>query len=260
MVTEDAQMAAVLDAACQFPEASRTLVQVLRSTEHVPVDVALVVESLAYSMLLGSPEFGRWLAGQRPRRLKPDPDELVLVDRDDTELVVTLNRPHVHNAYSSGLRDAFVDALGVAELDDSITSVVVRGAGPSFCSGGDLTEFGTTRDVALAHAIRTTNSGGGALHRLGDRVTVEVHGSCVGAGVELPAFAGTVVADPSATFRLPEVPMGLIPGAGGTVSIPRRIGRQRTTLLALTGQPIDAETALAWGLVDRIAPVGPHAV
>jgi enoyl-CoA hydratase/carnithine racemase len=81
---------------------------------------------------------------------------------------------------------------------------------------------------------------------------VIVHGACVGAGVELPAFAGRVVARPDARFRLPEVAMGLVPGAGGTVSIPRRIGRQATALLALTGDTIDAPTALALGLVDEI--------
>ena len=81
-----------------------------------------------------------------------------------------------------------------------------------------------------------------------------MHGACVGAGTELPAFAAHVLARPDATFQLPEVPMGLIPGAGGTVSLPRRIGRQRTAYLAITGSAIDAATALAWHLVDRIEP------
>jgi enoyl-CoA hydratase/carnithine racemase len=70
--------------------------------------------------------------------------------------------------------------------------------------------------------------------------------------VELPAFAGRVVAAPDATFRLPEVGFGLVPGAGGTVSVPRRIGRQRAAWLALTGAVVDARTALAWHLVDEI--------
>jgi enoyl-CoA hydratase/carnithine racemase len=79
----------------------------------------------------------------------------------------------------------------------------------------------------------------------------------VGAGVELPAFAGTVVAAENATFRLPEVAMGLIPGAGGTVSLPRRIGRWRTLYLALSGLSLNAASALAWGLADRVAPGAP---
>ena len=64
-----------------------------------------------------------------------------------------------------------------------------------------------------------------------ERVHAELHGTCLGAGIELPAFAGRVVAWPDTTFRLPEVAMGLVPGAGGTVSLPRRIGRQRTAWL-----------------------------
>ncbi len=79
-----------------------------------------------------------------------------------------------------------------------------------------------------------------------------VHGACVGAGVELPAFAARVVAREDATFELPELSMGLVPGAGGTVSLPRRIGRQRTAWLCLTGARIDARAALAWGLVDEV--------
>jgi enoyl-CoA hydratase/carnithine racemase len=87
---------------------------------------------------------------------------------------------------------------------------------------------------------------------LASKVEVRVHGSCVGAGMELPAFAGRVVAHPAARFALPELSLGLVPGAGGTVSLPRRIGRHRTALLGLTGAVIDAPTALAWGLVDEL--------
>ena len=74
----------------------------------------------------------------------------------------------------------------------------------------------------------------------------------LGAGSELPAFARRVVAMEDAFFQLPEVAMGLVPGAGGTVSIPRRIGRQRTAYLALSGLRLDAATARRWGLVDEI--------
>jgi enoyl-CoA hydratase/carnithine racemase len=81
---------------------------------------------------------------------------------------------------------------------------------------------------------------------------VHVHGPCVGAGVEIPAFAGRVIAAAGTTFTLPEVAMGLIPGAGGTVSIPRRVGRWRALYLAMTGRALDARTALSWGLIDRI--------
>ena len=178
---------------------------------------------------------------------------MVLLARDDGTLRITLNRPHRRNAFNSAMREAWLDGLQIAAVDPAIERVVIDGAGPNFCSGGDLDEFGTLDDPASAHLLRVERSVGRAIHQLRDRVTFVVHGACVGAGVELPAFAGRVVARPDATFQLPEVSMGLVPGAGGTVSLPRRIGRERTTWLALTGEPIDATTALDWGLVDEIA-------
>jgi enoyl-CoA hydratase/carnithine racemase len=164
--------------------------------------------------------------------------------------VITLNRPARHNAYAAAVRDALVDALEVGVLDPSLR-VRLRGAGKSFCSGGDLAEFGTTPDVATAHVIRTTRSAGRLLAALGQRLTIEVHGACIGAGTELSAFGHRVIAHRDSFFQLPEVAMGLVPGAGGTVSVTKRIGRHRTAWLALTGERIDVDAALAWGLVDE---------
>jgi enoyl-CoA hydratase/carnithine racemase len=177
----------------------------------------------------------------------------VIVSRDGERLTITLNRPERRNAYGRQLRDGLTDALRVALLDSSITRVVLDGAGSCFSSGGDLDEFGTVPDPVTGHFVRTWAGAGRLMHDLADRVEARVHGPCAGAGIELPAFASTVVADPEATFRLPEVGMGLIPGAGGTVSVPRRIGRWRTLYLALSGHPLDAPTALAWGLVDHVS-------
>jgi enoyl-CoA hydratase/carnithine racemase len=158
----------------------------------------------------------------------------------------------VRNAFDAAMREALLDGLAIATADPSAEQIVIDGAGPNFCSGGDLAEFGTLADPASAHLLRVDRSVGRAVHRLRDRTTFVVHGACIGAGVEIPAFAGRVIARPDATFRLPEVAMGLVPGAGGTVSIPRRIGRERFRSLALTGAMIDATTALSWGLVDQI--------
>jgi enoyl-CoA hydratase/carnithine racemase len=158
----------------------------------------------------------------------------------------------VHNAFNAAMRDALVDVLrAVIELEDG-PDVVLRGNGASFSSGGDLAEFGTTPDPVLAHDIRTTRHPGLLLHELGARATARVHGSCIGAGVELPAFCARVEASTDATFRLPELAMGLIPGAGGTASVTRRIGRQATAELAITGATLDAPEALRLGLIDAI--------
>ena len=144
--------------------------------------------------------------------------------------------------------------LLVACGDASVERVVLDGAGPSFCSGGDLAEFGTLPDPATAHLVRLTRSPARLLAELGPRLEVRLHGACIGAGIEMAAFAGRVIAHIDAVISLPEVGLGLIPGAGGTVSLPRRIGRHRTAELALGGGPIDAPTAQKWGLVDAIDP------
>ncbi|WP_026402003.1 enoyl-CoA hydratase/isomerase family protein [Actinomadura rifamycini] len=247
------RLAAIGRAVAANPRAALVLREVLRATEGLPVPAALDVESFAYSTLLGGAEFARWLAARGPRPLPPEAAEPVLVDRAGDVLHITLNRPERRNAYGRQVRDALVDALRVALLDDGVARVVLDGAGPAFCSGGDLDEFGTAPDPATAHHVRTRAGAGRPLHRLAARAEARVHGACVGAGVELPAFAGRVVARPDAVFRLPELAMGLIPGAGGTVSVPRRIGRHRALYLALTGAALDARTALAWGLVDEIS-------
>jgi enoyl-CoA hydratase/carnithine racemase len=82
---------------------------------------------------------------------------------------------------------------------------------------------------------------------------VRVHGACIGSGIEFPAFASRIEATPDAWFQLPELRYGLIPGAGGCVSVSRRIGRQRSAWMVLSGARVDARTALDWGLVDAIS-------
>jgi enoyl-CoA hydratase/carnithine racemase len=233
------------------PQASAVLAQVLRAAPR-NATAALHLESFAYSTLLGGAEFARWLVRLGPRSEPSRPAEPVLLARHVNTLHVTLNHPSRRNAYGACLRDAFVEALRLAVLDPTITRVVVDGAGPVFCSGGDLAEFGTTPDLATAHFIRTGAGAAGLLDQLADRTEFHVHGTCVGAGVELPAFAGRLLAVPGTTFRLPEVGMGLIPGAGGTVSLARRIGRWRTLYLALSGKPLNTATALDWGLIDGL--------
>jgi hypothetical protein len=239
--------------AVAHPHAAVMLTRILRSTGSLPVPDALDIESQAYSTLLGGPDFTRWLAHRGPRPLPPPATDPVLVDRAGNELRITLNRPERRNAYGRELRDALVRALELAEWDPSLRRVVLQGAGPAFCSGGDLDEFGTTPDLTTAHFVRTRAGAALPLHRLAARLEVRLHGACVGAGIELPAYARRVVAAPDTRIRLPELAMGLIPGAGGTGSLPRRIGRWRTLFLALSGDFIDAGTALSWGLLDEIA-------
>ena len=236
------------------PAACVALVQVLRMGDGLSVSDRLILESLAYSTLQGGVDFRSWLA-TAPRRTPRPAETPVRLDREGFRLSITLDRPWVRNAFDAATRDALCEALGVAVSDPSISRVDLYGNGPAFCSGGDLAEFGASRDPAQAHLVRVHRSPGALLHRCAPRVTAHLHGACVGAGIELSAFAGRVVAAPDTVIRLPEIGMGLIPGAGGTASIPVRVGRERTAYLALSGAELIVEEALRWGLVDEISDV-----
>ena len=248
----DAAVTALTATVAAAPQAATVLVPLLRLTSALPVHEGLVAESLAYSMLLAGEEFAAWRAGRTAREAPSPAEPPVLLAREGDVLVVTVSRPERRNAYGLAVRDALLEALAVAAHDPSL-QVLLRGAGPAFCSGGDLDEFGTAPGVVTAHAVRLERSAGLVLHALRDRVTVQVHGACVGAGVELPSFAGRVVAQDGTWFQLPELAMGLVPGAGGTVSLTRRIGRWRTAWMALSADRVDVPTAVEWGLVDEVA-------
>ncbi|MFE5786295.1 enoyl-CoA hydratase/isomerase family protein [Rhodococcus erythropolis] len=237
------------------PIAAATTGQLLRVGRSTTVHDGLVVESFAYSTLQGGPEYARWLKSA-DYRSKPEKGEPVDVCRTDDRLFITLDRPDRHNALNAAMRDALVDALTVAWVDSTITSVTLQGRGASFSSGGDLTEFGSATDPASAHLIRTQHRPAEQISelatRLGDRCLAVVHGAVMGAGLELAAFAGRIIAHSESRFMLPELSMGLLPGAGGTVSVPRRIGRWRAAWMIFSGEIIDAETAFEWGLVDAV--------
>lgn len=235
----------------ESPRAALSLASLLRAEVYADVGAGLVAESALYSTLLASEEFGRWLARRPPAAPPASPETRLRMERDGDLLRIVLDRAARHNALDARLRDELLAALDLARWDPALR-VLLEAAGPTFSSGGELAEFGTAGDPAAAHLVRMQTSVGAVLHELRDRVTMRVHGHSIGAGVELPAFAGRVIADPGARFSLPEVAMGLIPGAGGTTSLPRRIGRRRALWLALSGETIDAATALDWGLVDEL--------
>ncbi|MFN8032488.1 MAG: enoyl-CoA hydratase/isomerase family protein [Mycobacterium sp.] len=249
-------VAELSDRVLRWPHASAVCDDVLRSVNpDGPALPAIVLESLAYSTLQSGPEFARWLAERGPARLPDIPDPMV-AERDGGTMRIMFNRPQRHNAFSTDARALLLEALTVALLDDTVTEVVLGGHGPSFCSGGDLGEFGTFSDPASAHLARTRHSPALALdeltRRLGRHCRAEIHGRVLGSGLEMAAFCGWVSCRPDTVLGLPELGLGLIPGAGGTLSITRRIGRWRTAYLVLSGRIIDPATALAWGLVDEI--------
>ena len=241
----------------KWPIAAATCDDVLRSVDPAgPALSGVVTESLAYSTLQAGPEFARWLAARGPA-VMPDIADPVLAHRDGDTLRIAFNRPRRHNAFSTDARAALLEALAVAQFDPSVAEVVLTGNGQSFCSGGDLAEFGTFTDPASAHLARTRYSPALALDavtsRLGAACRAEVHGQVLGSGLEMAAFCGRIEAAADSVFGLPELSLGLIPGAGGTVSVTRRIGRWRTAYLVLSGRTITPDDALAWGLVDALS-------
>ena len=273
------------------PQASVSLVQLLRASETLNVRDALMAESWVYSMLQGGHVFQNWLRTQKPQQttaqlketasgrqagrlvqqetaqqketaspptnqpaVLTDDNPAVLADESNDSLFLTLNRPERRNAFSAEMRDCLVEALRAANPAPPAGGIILNGAGEAFCSGGDLNEFGTTPDSTTAHIVRSLRSAAWEMHQLRDHIRVNLHGACVGAGIELPAFTNNITSTPDAFFWLPEVRLGLVPGAGGTVSLPRRIGRHRTTWLALTNRRLDPSTAHDWGLIDNITP------
>ena len=235
----------------RFGLPAAVLAQVLRTGGDLDVAEALLLESFAYSTLLGGQDFRDWLLEHPPREM-PSPGTRVRCTREGEILTITLSHPSRRNAIDACMRDELVEHLVFACDDPTLPAVQLRADGADFSSGGDLAEFGRSTDLVLAHAIRTLRSPARLMHCLAARTTAFLHGACVGAGIEIPAAAGHVVAAPQTRFWLPELEMGLMPGAGGTVTIARRIGRQRMLLWALTGRQIDARTALEWGLVDEV--------
>ena len=237
----------------QHPITATTLALLLRGQEGLSIGHGLVAESSAYSVLQSGPEFAAWRAAHPPRAER-DEGARVRVDREGDTLTITLNRPGRLNALDAAMRDALAEALTVAAADPDVGRVVLRGEGRAFCAGGDLDEFGSRPDPATAHVVRLERSVGRMLGRLQKPTVTYLHGACMGSGIELAAFTDTVVAAAGTQIALPEIGLGLVPGAGGTVSLPRRIGRLRTAWLAFSGCTINAERAHAWGLVDELLP------
>jgi len=253
VVDVDAAVAELCIAIEASPRASVALAQLLRTSHDLSVPQALHAESLTYGLLQTSEHYRSWLnARSAPEQAALNSSDAVLTERVGSLLRVTLNRPDQRNALDIAMRDQLTEALELLDLDKMIDGAVLAGTGRNFCAGGDLTEFGTTPSPAAGHHVRLVRSLPHLMHRVRARLRVQVHGACVGAGIELPAFANAVIAHPDASFRLPEIAFGLVPGAGGTVSISRRCGRHRMAWLALTGTTIDAEQALRWRLIDRI--------
>tara|TARA_B100000424_G_scaffold271253_1_gene273202 strand:- start:624 stop:1685 length:1062 start_codon:yes stop_codon:yes gene_type:complete len=234
------------------------LAHLLRQKAYQNVSQGLVLESLSYGMLQSGSQFKAWLNQRGDTARVLDEKPVVLASRSDESLEIYLNRPERSNAYSSDMRDQLFDFLQIARFDEAVTKVKLHGLGKSFCSGGDLAEFGSVDFPPDGHIIRMHRSPALSSHSIADKLEVYLHGVCAGAGIEIPAFASRVFGNESVEIFLPEISMGLIPGAGGTVSLPRRIGPQKTAYLAMSGKTLSLSDALAWGLIDEAVEYEPN--
>jgi len=183
---------------------------------------------------------------------------VVLLEKYPPLARVTLNRPEVLNALNIEVRDALFDLLPALALDPDVEAVVFAGRGRAFSAGADVREFGTAPSVIVAKQVRWLRDIWGLLLDFPKLTVAAIHGYAIGAGVELALCLDLRVASAEAVFAVPETAFAMIPGAGGSQTLPRAVGAGRAIDLILSGRRLGAEQALAWGLTDRVVPTGRH--
>ena len=167
---------------------------------------------------------------------------------------LTLDRPRVLNAYNTEMRDDVYAALGLVAADQTVSVLVVRGAGRAFCAGGDLTEFGQAPSPVRAREVRQVRDVWRRWATLPCLSIAAVQGAAAGGGCEMALLCDLVVCANDACFGLPETSLGLIPGVGGTQTLPRAIGQGRAASVLLAGEWLDARAAVASGLALAAVP------
>jgi enoyl-CoA hydratase/carnithine racemase len=182
--------------------------------------------------------------------------DFVTTERDGLVTVVTIENPPM-NQLSAPLLEELEAELDGLDHDDGCRAIVLMGAGErAFVAGADIKEFPAQREAA-------TSEGGSArgIQKLGARMdaartpfVAAIHGFCLGGGLELAMCCDVRVCAEGAQLGQPEIKLGLIPGGGGTQRLPRLVGLGRAMLLNLTGEFVDARTAEAWGLVEKVVP------
>ena len=182
--------------------------------------------------------------------------ETLIVERRHRVALMTINRPEKRNALNIQTRREGAAALEELREDESIGVVVITGAGDkAFIAGADIAEFAgrtaiTQRDVMLGRSLFT------AIDAFPKPVIAMVNGYCLGGGCELALACDIRIASEKASFGQPEINLGIIPGGGGTQRLTRLIGEGKAMELILTGDIIDAQTALTLGLVNMVVPAG----
>jgi 3-hydroxyacyl-CoA dehydrogenase len=170
----------------------------------------------------------------------------VYIENEEGIAFVTIDNPPV-NVFSHAVRQALHDTLAGLAQNSAVRALVLIGSGKSFVSGADLAEFGETIQAPLHRDVLES------LESLEKPCIAVLHGTVLGAGVEIAAACHYRIAAPGTSLGMPEVTLGIVPGAGGTQRLPRLMGLGNAAALLLSGRPIFAEEALAQGLIDEIA-------
>jgi len=163
--------------------------------------------------------------------------------------VITLTNPPV-NGLGFSTRIGITDGLSKANADDAVKAIVLTGAGKAFSGGADIKEFGTPKALQEPNLLSVILS----LEASPKPVVAAIHSVCMGGGLELALGCHYRVAAPGTSVALPEVKLGLLPGAGGTQRLPRAVGKSKAMDMALTGRMMDATEAERSGLVSRVVP------
>ena len=196
--------------------------------------------------------------GPTPQRASSDNAEApgALTERRGNTLIVTINRPDARNAVNQAVSIGVGDALQQAQDDPEIRAVVITGAGEkSFCAGADLKAI--SRGENIFHPDHPEWGFAGYVQHFIDKpIIAAVNGTALGGGTELALASDLVVAQSSAQFGLPEVKRGLIAAAGGVFRIVDQLPRKVAMRLLVTGEPISAEEAAGWGLINEVVPDG----
>ncbi len=184
----------------------------------------------------------------------PDTDyRNLLVTRDGAAARIVLNRPEKRNALSLELMEDMIEAVREVSARPATRAIVIEGAGPAFSAGHDLSEM-TGRDREfMAHLFDRCSVMMEALHDVPQPVIAKVHGIATAAGCQLVAACDLAVAAEGTRFATPGVKIGLFCSTP-MVPVSRAVGRKRAMQMLLTGEPIDAATAVDWGLVNRVVP------
>lgn len=183
-----------------------------------------------------------------------DATALRLEDSADGVRLLTLDRPDRRNALATPVLEAIAAALSDAAADERVRVVVVTGGPTLFAAGADIAEIERLSDDDPVESPRFL--AWQAIRAFPKPMVAAVEGWCLGAGLELAMASDIVIAGEGARFGQPETNLGIIPGGGGTVLLPRLVGRALATRMILTGEPIDAAHALTAGLIAEIVPDG----